>query len=249
MAKIPDVENDFSKSSKEMNIPNQYDNVDWGARTKIVKRKVTSKSSGKDGTVFGSKAMLTKEHQHLTFKEYLKEAEDLTLLPDSVIGELKKNIKLGAKDLTQRWKDALELVRKAYQVSNVRIPLPVRKGAWAQFEMLIKFAVSELAKTRGLNGDWRTTNLLVKEAAEMDEQPVTKRRYFITVPGETSVEINHPDQTMDEVLMDLVRKLRNKGMEAVITRRGDDGIVLLDVYKRDSEGNRVKRDTIRVQEI
>ena len=147
MASIPNVENSFSKSSSEMKIPNQYDNVDWGKRTKIVKRKVTSKSSGKDGTIFGSKAILTKEN--MSFKQYLQEAEDLTLLPDSVIGELKKNIKLGAKDLTQRWKDALELVRKAYQVSNVRIPLPVRRGAWRQFEELIKFAVVELSKARG----------------------------------------------------------------------------------------------------
>lgn len=130
MSGIPDVENEVSKGSPEMKIPSQYDNVDWGSKTKLVNRKVSHKARGPGGKSYGSKAIMTKE-QKMTFIDHLiTEGDDITLLPERVIGEIKSNIRKGAQDLEQKWKNALELVHKAYQVSNVRRPTPDQKGAW-----------------------------------------------------------------------------------------------------------------------
>lgn len=164
MSKIPDVENELSLRSSEMKIPLQYDNVDWGKKKKLVNRKVSHIARGGDHTLYGSKAILTKEDAKPTFIQHLiHESDDLTTLPQQVIGEIRSNIKKGAKDLEQNWKNALELVNKAYQVANVRRPDPSQKGAWKQYEQMIQFGVQSLAQSRGLNGAWRTSQLLVRE--------------------------------------------------------------------------------------
>jgi hypothetical protein len=236
MSKIPGVENEVSMGSSEMKIPSQYDNVDWGAKTKLVNRKVTSKST-KDGTVYGSKALMTKEGKMSFIDHLLNEGDDPTMLPEIVIGEIKKNVRAGAKDLQQKWKNALELVNKAFHVSNVQLPVPSKKGAWKQYEELLRFGVQQLAASRGINGGWRTSQLLVREDSqqpadtycdgcdrpetecvcedcdnkdqviEAEETHIGKRRYFVEIPGERAQEVDGKD--MDEIIDAISNKIRN----------------------------------------
>lgn len=85
----------------------------------------------------------------------VNEAEDMSELQPAEFDELKKKIREGAKDLDQKWANALELVHKAYEVLNIERPTPGMKAGWNQYEDLIQFAVKELADTRGLDADWR----------------------------------------------------------------------------------------------
>lgn len=85
---------------------------------------------------------------------------DGTSIPPVAIKEIKHLIRKGAKDLNQKWKDAVHLVKKAYDVAGYTLPKITQKDGWTQYEHLIGFAVRELAKTRGRVGaetTWRTT--------------------------------------------------------------------------------------------
>lgn len=198
---IPDVENEVSKSSKEMKIPSMYDNVDWGKKKKLVNRKVSSFATD-TGTVYGSKAILTKE----SFAEFLiseSDSDKISELPQQLIGEIKKNIRTGAKDLAQDWANALELTNKAYMVANVSLPSPQQKMAWKQYEAMIKFSVGQLADTRGMDGKWRSSSALVREAAG----DIGKRRYFVEIPGERAVEVEGED--LDDIVERITNKIRN----------------------------------------
>jgi len=44
----------------------------------------------------------------------VNEGDDLDALPPDVVSEIQKNIRDGAKDIQQKWANALELVHKAY---------------------------------------------------------------------------------------------------------------------------------------
>jgi len=241
--------NDFAKNSSEMKIPSQYDNKDYGKDVKAVPRKVTVKSSGKDGKVYGVRAIMTKEDQVLirpTFKDHLlQEASDLSQLPDIVFKELKSNISKGAKDLDQKWKNALELTYKAYQVAGVRRPLPSEKMAWKQFEELLAFSVRSLSATRGLDGDWRTSNVLVKEAAQPEQNHIGKRRFFVEVPGESAQEVDGAN--MDEIIEAITNKIRNdrtvKGTKVRIEERTKK-YAILTIWVND-----IKRDRIIIKEV
>jgi hypothetical protein len=243
MSKIPGVENEVSTSSSEMKIPSQYDNVDWGAKTKLVNRKVSSFST-KDGTVYGSKALMTKEHKLTFIGHLISESDDPTMLPDMVISELKSNIRKGAKDLEQKWKNALELVHKAYHVSNVQLPTPTKKGAWKQYEELIRFGVQQLSATRGIKGEWRTSSVLVREAAA-GESHIGRRRYFVEIPGERAQEVEAGN--MDEIIEAISNKIRNSrhvtGTKVRVEERTKDYAVLT-VWVND-----VKRERITVKQV
>jgi len=242
--KLPGIENEMSQKAAEMKIPSQYDNVDWGAKTKLVTRKTTNKSSGKDGTVYGSKALITKESKMTFIDHLLQEADDLTALPDLVVGEIKKNIGAGAKDLTQKWKNALELVHKAYHVSNVRTPTPDQKGAWKQYETLIQHGVRELTKTRGIDGEWRTSNVLVREASG-EESHIGKTRFFIEIPGERAQEVDGTN--MDEIIEAISNKIRAskhvRGTKVRIEERTKTHAVLT-VWVND-----IKRERIVIKQV
>lgn len=250
MSKIPDVENEVSTSSPEMKIPSQYDNVDWGAKTKVVNRKVTSKSTG-TGTVYGSKAIMTKEQiSALSFSDYLLLEDDkITALPEQIVAEIKKNISAGAKDLAQQWKNALELTHKAYQVANVHLPQPDHKAAWKQYEEMIRFAVSKLAATRGLDGSWRTSNMLVREdeqlAEAQSENHIGSKRFFVEIPGERAVEADGKD--MDEIIDQITNKIRNsrhvKGTKVRVEERTKTHCVLT-VWVND-----IKRERIIIKQV
>lgn len=240
-----DLENDMSKDASEMKIPSQYDNVDWGAKTKIVKRKVTTKDSGNPSNTYGSKAIMTKEDTKPTFIEHLiSESDEPTMLPELVIGEIKKNIGAGAKDLQQNWKNALELVHKAYQVSNVRRPTPDQKGAWKQYEGLITHAVKQLVATRGLNGSWRVSQIMVKEA-EDDENHIGKKRFFVEIPGERAQEVDASN--MDEIIDAISNKIRVTrhvtGSKVRVEERTKE-YAILTVWVND-----IKRERITIKQV
>lgn len=95
----------------------------------------------------------------------LLETDDLSKLPQDTISELEKLIREGAKDKEQKWANALELVHKAYEVAQIQRPTPDMKDAWQQYEDLLKFAVKELTKHRGIDGDWRMSAHIFHEAA------------------------------------------------------------------------------------
>lgn len=96
----------------------------------------------------------------------LHEGDDLDALPSDTMSELQKNIRDGAKDQEQAWANALELVHKAYEVAGVERPTPDLKNAWKQYEENLQYAVSQLAKERGMDGDWRMSSHIFHEAME-----------------------------------------------------------------------------------
>lgn len=90
-------------------------------------------------------------------------ASDLDgLMTDQQVSDIKKLIRQGSNDLTQQWKNALELTNKAFQVMQLPIPLPEQKEAWNQYQTLLSYSVRNLARTRGQTGNWRLTGLGIK---------------------------------------------------------------------------------------
>jgi hypothetical protein len=240
----PGNDNEFSKQSSEMKIPSQYDNRDWGKATKIVKRKVTTKDSGDPSKEYGSKAIMTKEEHKPSFTDFLLgEGSDISTLPDSVIAEIKKNIRTGAKDLVQKWKNALELLHKAYQVANVRRPTPDQKGAWKQYNDLIQFAVRQLVATRGLDGEWRTSQILVRE--DMEQNHIGSKRFFVEIPGERAQEVD--GKNMDEIIDAISNKIRNSkhvtGTKVRVEERSKEHAILT-VWVND-----IKRERIVIKQV
>lgn len=227
-----DVENEVSKHSKVMKIPNQLDNVDYGAKRKVTTRKVEFRDTA-TGELFGSRTIATKEALRTSFIDHLmerNELNDLTLMPDAVLSEIKKNIRDGAKDTTQLWSNALELVNKAYQVTNIRIPAPEHKGAWKQYEDMISYGVSELARVRGIGGKWRSSEVMMRESSDVDDiQPMGKVRFFVEVPGEVATEVIADD--MDDIIDTICNKLKRNGSNAKVAARSELGAVL-DVFSR-----------------
>ena len=99
----------------------------------------------------------------------LNEKTDLTELPEGEINKVKANIRKGAKDLNQKWANALELVHTAYEVAKVERPDITMEAAWKQYEDMIKYAVEQLSDARGIDGDWRMSSSSLNEAKQEDE--------------------------------------------------------------------------------
>lgn len=156
-------ENNIAKNVPIMHYPNMFSSgkVDYSKR-KLRKEKVVLRD-GKTGKIFGSKVIhqMTTEstllQELLRLSESTQRIEPTEALPDYVVAEIRSNIRKGAKDLDQKWANALELTHKAYEVSSVSRPSPKNKDQWSQYESLIGFAVAQLASTRGMNGHWRMT--------------------------------------------------------------------------------------------
>jgi hypothetical protein len=149
-----------------------------------------------------------------------------TRLPQSVISQIKSLIGKGAKDLAQAWKHAGELVHTAYHVANVKRPHPTHKGAWKQYEDLLKHGVKSLADNRGLSGDWRSSKTAFAEGLmdtpELDELMLTenkqakrKHRIFVKVR-----DIGHDDNeqefevdadSMNDVIHSFIHQARKNG--------------------------------------
>jgi hypothetical protein len=264
MSKGPGSRNEFAKKAKKMEFPDQMDNVDYGKKVKVVARTIDHVDT-KTGAFYGTRTIMTKEGTKLSFKEHLileASEDDITLLPQSVISELKKLIRQGAADLQQAWKNALELVHTAYHVGHVRLPRPDQGGAWKQYCDLISFGVKQLSDHRGIDGKWRTRDTLYTEAEEVAallefqqnqgfeltkpvDTPIGKRRFFVEIPGEAAVEADA--KTLDDVIDQIAARIRS-GREATGTKvrielRNKFG-AKLGIYVND-----VKRDEIIVKEI
>lgn len=245
----PGSRNEFAKKAKKMKYPAQMDNVDYGKKTKIVARNIDHVDT-KTGQYYGTRTIMTKENAP-SFKDFLlseSKNDDITTIPNSVIGEIKKLINDGAKDLTQAWKNALELVNTAYNVARVRLPRPDQKGAWKQYEDMLRHGVGRLAHWRNSNGKWRMSGSLMREAVEQnfdDAEPIGKHRIFVSVPGEDVIEL-HVDNLDDAIDM-IVSRIRVgkevRGTKVRVEERSKERAVLA-VYVND-----VLRDRIELKDV
>lgn len=239
--KGPAPENDFARRSKEMNdgsIPCQYDNKDYGKKRKAKAHKFSVKDT-KTGKVYWIPAVMEKQ----TLLEFLiqenkdtKVLDKITTLPDAVIGELKKLINKGAKDLSQDWKDAAELVNTAYHVARIRRPVPDQRGAWKQYEELLRHGVHQLWNTRGNKGAWRAADVVFAENHVPTIEPLIEdiggHRFFVKIPGAMDVEIEASNMT--EVIKELSNKIRRHGGQVEVRHRTHEGAVLV-VWKEEQE--------------
>jgi hypothetical protein len=130
----------------------------------------------------------------------LKEGDDLDALPPDVMTEIQKNIRDGAKDVEQKWANALELVHKAYEVGGYERPTPDLRNAWKQYEENLTYAVQQLAKYRGMDGDWRMSSAVFTEAAIMP-RPKTFRVYYSGPDAGQgcTIEAQSLDQVVNEI--------------------------------------------------
>lgn len=249
----PSKENEFDKSASTMKNPNTMKKK-WrgvGGKTAVRAEKVTIRDTN-TGKTYGTRTIMQKStNESTSFINFLinEGAADITEMPERIIKELCKNIRAGAADMEQQWKNALELVNTAYKVTNIRLPLPDQKGAWKQYEDLIKYGVKQLHDIRGISGDWRVTASSLRENAIQSSIPaeemgdIGNQRIFATIPGVGAVEL-HVDN-FDEVITQLENHLRSKGGRLRVEERSADKMTLSVLVKH--EGEWVKRDEIKVQ--
>jgi len=239
--------NEFDKVGKKMKYNNTMDKKrrGVGSQTGTRAETVTIKDSN-TGKIYGRRTLIQKTTEDVDMKflasllNTLTEGTDITVLPDQVIGEIKKLINKGASDPEQQWANALELVHKAYQVANVRRPAPNQKGAWKQYEELIQVGVRALYKNRGIDGKWRMTTTTVREA----EEPlgnIGKRRFFVDIPGAGATEVE--SKSIDDIIEKMSNKLRRHGAKVRIEERAKKHAVL-SVWVKD-----VKRENLTIKEI
>ncbi len=94
-------------------------------------------------------------------------SKDLSILPEDVIKEIKKNIRDGATDLEYEWSNALELIHQAFKIAGVERPTPSEREAWKQYEELLQYGVKELADARAsFDSSWRMSSTVFREAME-----------------------------------------------------------------------------------
>lgn len=226
--------NELARKSKEMNgrLPSQYTNTDYGKKRKAHNHKFSVKST-KTGQTYWIAAIA--ENDKLSFSQFLlteesntKIIDKLTELPQTIIGEIKKLIKHGAKDLAQNWESALELCNTAYKVANVKLPTPTYKEAWKQYTELLKYTVNTLADYRGLDGEWRQTNTLIRESKHQDfaalNEGIGGRRFFVKIPGQASVELEGDNMT--EVMRELINKFKRHGASIDVVHKSKEGAIL-----------------------
>jgi hypothetical protein len=145
--------------------------------------------------------------------------DDLSVVPEDAIKDIKKNIKDGAADLEQDWSNAMELTHKAYSVAGVERPTPSERSAWQQYEEMLQLAVNELADARKLTKDksWRMSSTVFKEAME----PRIKIR--VVELGDTSGRGHTVEAKNMEEIIEMVRKQAGeRGFDMDVEDR-DDG--------------------------
>lgn len=153
----------------------------------------------------------------------VNETREDTRLPTSVISEIAGLIRKGAKDLQQAWKNVFELVHTAYHVANVKRPTPDQKGAWKQYEDLLRVGVKALADNRGLSGEWRMSSTAFKEQADtsaldqiLEEATGTRNhRIFVRVKSigfdDAEREYEVEAGSMDEVVQSFMAQAKRNG--------------------------------------
>lgn len=153
------------------------------------------------------------------YKQSLAEGkDDLSVVPEDAMKDIKKNIKDGAADLEQDWANAMELTQKAYSVAGVERPSPSERSAWTQYEEMLMLAVNELADARKLCKDksWRMSSTVFKEAME----PRIKIR--IVELGDAKGKGHTVEAKNMEEIIDMVRKQAGgKGYDMNVQDDGD----------------------------
>ena len=144
------------------------------------------------------------------------EATDMTELPYDIINDIQTNIRKGAADLEQDWASALHVVHKAYELEGVERPTPGMAKAWKQYETNIQYAVQMLVKYRGVDGDWRTSALLIREAAER------KMTFRVTSESSKSSESYTTKAKSIDDLLDAIED-RNEDLMDVTVNKAKDG--------------------------
>jgi len=144
---------------------------------------------------------------------------DLSVVPEDAIKDIKKNIKDGASDLEQDWANAMELTHKAYSVAGVERPTPSERSAWTQYEEMLLLAVNELADARKLSKDksWRMSSTVFKEAME----PRIKVR-IVELGDKKGKSWTTQAKNMEEII-DMVQKQAGKRGFDMEVNDGDDG--------------------------
>lgn len=154
-----DIRNEYTNGGKE------------ATETTIRDEKITIRDTA-TGKTYGTKtlagkatnesllASVTEAVAAIPSKPFTPE-ELQEMLPDGTIAEIKNNIRKGAKDQAQDWSSAIELCQKAYQVTGIERPSMTSRGAWKQYEDLVRYAVQQLKKYRGLDGKWRLTKVVM----------------------------------------------------------------------------------------
>jgi hypothetical protein len=145
--------------------------------------------------------------------------DDLSIVPEDAIKDIKKNIRDGAADLEQDWANAMELTHKAYSVAGVERPTPSERSAWTQYEEMLQLAVNELADARKLSKDksWRMSSTVFKEAME----PRIKVRIVELGDGKGKGWTTEA-KNLDEII-EMVRKQAGERGYDMDVSDGDDG--------------------------
>lgn len=145
--------------------------------------------------------------------------DDETRLPEQTIIHIQKLIQKGAKDLAQKWSNALHLVHKAYEVAAIHRPAPTMRGAWKQYESLIQYAVEWLSRTRGLKGDWRMSSAMFHEAAKPNQKYVVdlfaygKKQEFIFETDSITLAIRKLRTHLNERSLEISVKESDDGLK------------------------------------
>jgi hypothetical protein len=145
------------------------------------------------------------------------EGKDMTELPHDAMSEIQSNIRDGAKDTEQSWANALHLVQKAYEVAGVQRPDPGMAAAWKQYEENIEYAVQQLAKYRGMDGDWRMSSHVFHEA-------MAKQMTFrVSSEGSKNKETYQVQaKSMDDIINSI--NDRNTDLYDIEVKKADDGL-------------------------
>lgn len=145
--------------------------------------------------------------------------DDDTKMPEGTVVHIQKLITKGAKDLAQKWSNALHLVHKAYEVAQIQRPTPTMRGAWKQYESLIQYAVEWLSKTRGIKGDWRMSSAMFHEATIPNKRYIVnlfaygKRQEFILETSSIGLAIRQLREHLNEKSLEVSAKVSGSGVK------------------------------------
>jgi hypothetical protein len=150
----------------------------------------------------------------------ISEGDERDALPEDVMQEIQKNIRNGAKDVDQLWANALELVHKAYEVAGIQRPTPDMKSAWKQYEENLQYAVVQLSKFRGMEGNWRMSSAVFHEAL----QKMIRFNVTITSPQYSTSYVTEA-RSLAEVI-EYIKKQDQEGFEIEVNKKDDGGAYL-----------------------
>lgn len=169
--------------------------------------------------------------QELTKQPDFFQKDDMSLIPEDIMREINKIILKGAKDKEQKWANALELVHSAYDQTGTPYPSPDEKSAWKQYEENIANAVKQLAKARGLHGDWRMSSSVFHESIS------TKTTFHVKhIEGKrVSETVAHDARNINE-LAEIIRvEDKRVGIEVKIKHIRPKNIYHITIWKHNTK--------------